>query len=75
MSQPTADSSKYYLPHNSPLPILGSVALFTLMLGAASYLNGWLGGYAFLPGIEQGAEEGGEEHDLGEDEPHHPHAE
>ena len=29
-----ADSSKYYLPHGSPWPILGSVALFCLMLGA-----------------------------------------
>jgi len=28
-----------------------------------------------LPGVEQRAEERGEEHDLGKDEPHHPHAE
>ena len=27
------DASKYYIPHGSPWPILGSVALFTLMLG------------------------------------------
>ncbi len=50
MSQPTAGSEKYYVPHGSPWPILGSVALFCLMLGGVSYLNGWLGGYAFLPG-------------------------
>src|ERR1700719_4592988 len=50
MSQAQTDSSRYYLPHNSPLPILGSVSLFCLMAGAASYLNGWAGGYSFLPG-------------------------
>jgi cytochrome c oxidase subunit III len=50
MSDPHADSSKYYIPHGSPWPILGSVALFTLMLGAASYLNEWAGGWALIPG-------------------------
>jgi cytochrome c oxidase subunit 3 len=50
MSQAHADSSKYYVPHNSPYPILGSVALFCLMMGAVAYLNEWAGGYAFLPG-------------------------
>jgi cytochrome c oxidase subunit 3 len=45
-----ADSSKYYIPHGSPWPILGSVALFTLMLGAASFLNDWAGGWVFIPG-------------------------
>jgi cytochrome c oxidase subunit III len=50
MSQTQTDSSKYYLPHNSYYPILGSVALFCLMAGAVSYLNEWAGGYIFLPG-------------------------
>ena len=50
MSQTQTDSSKYYLPHNSYYPILGSVALFCLMAGAVSYLNEWAGGYVFLPG-------------------------
>ncbi|HEY2416744.1 MAG TPA: cytochrome c oxidase subunit 3 [Steroidobacteraceae bacterium] len=50
MSQTHADSSKYYLPHGSPWPILGSVALFCLMAGGVSYLNDWAGGYVFLPG-------------------------
>jgi len=45
-----ADSTKYYLPHNSPWPILGSVALFCLMMGGASYLNEWAGGWALIPG-------------------------
>ncbi len=45
-----ADTSKYYLPHNSYWPILGSVALFSLMAGAVRYLNDWTGGYVFLPG-------------------------
>jgi cytochrome c oxidase subunit III len=52
MSDPHAqvDSSKYYIPHGSPWPILGSVALFTLMLGASAFLNEWAGGWAFIPG-------------------------
>lgn len=50
MSETHADYTKYYLPHGSPWPILGSVALFCLMLGAVSWLNGWLDGYALLPG-------------------------
>jgi cytochrome c oxidase subunit III len=40
----------YYVPHDSTWPITGSVALFTLMLGAISYLNDWGGGWVFLPG-------------------------
>ena len=40
----------YYLPHHSHWPIVASVAMFTLMLGAVSYLNEWAGLYAFLPG-------------------------
>jgi cytochrome c oxidase subunit III len=39
-------TEKYYIPHDSPWPIIGSVALFTSMIGAISYLNGWV----FLPG-------------------------
>jgi len=50
MSETHADSSKYYIPHGSPWPITGSVALFCLMFGAVSFLNGWFGGWAFIPG-------------------------
>ncbi|HEY1726118.1 MAG TPA: cytochrome c oxidase subunit 3 [Steroidobacteraceae bacterium] len=46
-----ASTDKYYLPHNSPWPILGSVALFTMMLGGVLYLNEWAGGWAILPGL------------------------
>jgi cytochrome c oxidase subunit 3 len=45
-----AAEDKYYIPHGSPWPIVGSVALFTLMLGAISFLNDWGGGWVFLPG-------------------------
>src|SRR6204780_4641685 len=45
-----ANSTKFYLPHNSPWPILGSVALFCLMIGGALYLNEWAGGWALIPG-------------------------
>ncbi|HLY64850.1 MAG TPA: cytochrome c oxidase subunit 3 [Chloroflexota bacterium] len=44
------DASHYYIPHHSPWPIRGSVALFTIMLGAIVYLNDWAGGWVFLPG-------------------------
>jgi cytochrome c oxidase subunit III len=46
----TTDASKYYIPHDSPWPIRGSLALFTIMLGAIVYLNDWAGGWVFLPG-------------------------
>jgi cytochrome c oxidase subunit 3 len=46
----TTDSSQYYIPHNSPWPIRGSVALFAVMLGAVGYLNEWAGGWIFVPG-------------------------
>jgi len=45
------DSSKYYLPHGSPWPIIGSVALFSLMMGAVSWLNDWAPGWIMLPGL------------------------
>jgi len=45
------DTSHYYVPHDSPWPIRGSVALFALMLGAISYFNDWAGGWSFAPGV------------------------
>jgi cytochrome c oxidase subunit 3 len=45
-----ADADKYYLPSSSPWPIVGSLALFTLMAGAVSFLNGWFGAWVFVPG-------------------------
>ncbi|MFI4914147.1 MAG: cytochrome c oxidase subunit 3 [Steroidobacterales bacterium] len=50
MAESHIDSSKYYVPHSSPWPIVGSVALFCTMLGAIAFLNGWTGGWSFLPG-------------------------
>ena len=44
------DSSQYYIPHHSPWPILGSVTLFTVMLGAVSFLNDWTGAWVLIPG-------------------------
>ena len=44
------DASKYYVPHSSPWPIFGSVTLFVFMWGVVSYLNGWAGGWSFIPG-------------------------
>jgi cytochrome c oxidase subunit III len=34
-----ASTEKYYVPHGSPWPIIGSVSLFTTVLGAAFWLN------------------------------------
>ena len=34
------DAGKYYIPHGSKWPIVGSVSLFVMMLGAAALLNG-----------------------------------
>src|SRR5260370_42123767 len=44
-----SDSSHYYIPHDSPWPIRGSIALFAMMLGAVGYLNDWARGWVFLP--------------------------
>ena len=44
------DSSRYYIPHASRWPITGSVALFTLMLGAILFLNDVAPPWIFVPG-------------------------
>src|SRR6185503_18366418 len=44
------DSARYYIPSESHWPIIGSFALFSMMLGAISYLNDWAPGWVFLPG-------------------------
>src|SRR5690348_10482444 len=47
-----ADADKYYIPHGSKWPIIGSVALFTTMLGAACLLNGVsIAPYIFFSGF------------------------
>jgi cytochrome c oxidase subunit 3 len=53
MSQPhaPADSSKYFLPHGTPWPIIGSVALFSTMLGVVAWLNEWFGPELFALGL------------------------
>jgi cytochrome c oxidase subunit 3 len=52
MSQAHAPASeKYYVPHESRWPIIGSAAFFTLLLGAISLLNHWLPAWAMLPGF------------------------
>ena len=46
-----ADHSKYYVPHGTPWPIIGSVALFNMMLGVVSWLNEWFGPGLFIVGL------------------------
>jgi cytochrome c oxidase subunit 3 len=40
MAHAQSTEDKYYLPHGTRWPIVGSVALFTLFLGVATLLNG-----------------------------------
>jgi cytochrome c oxidase subunit III len=40
----TAPADKYYVPHGSPWPIIGSVSLFTAVIGAALWINESSGG-------------------------------
>ena len=44
-------TEKYYVPHESRWPIVGSAAFFTLLLGAVALLNDWAPGWAMLPGF------------------------
>ncbi len=39
-----APADKYYVPHGSPWPIIGSVSLFTTVIGAALWINESSGG-------------------------------
>jgi cytochrome c oxidase subunit 3 len=40
MAHAQDDANVYYVPHHSRWPFLGSIALFTLMLGVANWMNG-----------------------------------
>ena len=40
MAQTHDDPSVYYVPHHSPWPFVGSITLFTTMVGVANWLNG-----------------------------------
>ena len=46
------DANVYYVPHHSGWPFLGSIALFTLMVGVANWMNGngW-GKHVFFAGL------------------------
>jgi cytochrome c oxidase subunit III len=46
----THDPDKYYIPHHSRWPFLGSIALFTMMVGVANWFNGtsWGQGLFFV---------------------------
>ena len=50
MAHPQTD--QYFVPTHSKAPIMASVALFTLMIGVASWLNGvaW-GKWTFFVGV------------------------
>jgi cytochrome c oxidase subunit 3 len=46
------DNSKYYVPHGSRWPFTGSIALFCVMVGASTWLNGAsFGPYLFAAGF------------------------
>jgi len=51
-AHPIPDASKYYIPHGSHWPFLGSITLFVLMMGAVAYLNEWVHtAWALAPGF------------------------
>jgi cytochrome c oxidase subunit 3 len=45
------DAGKYYIPHNSPWPIVCALVLFTIMLGVSGWLNEWFGPWVFFLGF------------------------
>jgi cytochrome c oxidase subunit 3 len=48
----TPGMGKYYIPHGSKWPIVGSISLFITMLGVASWLNGVnVGPYVVIVGL------------------------
>jgi cytochrome c oxidase subunit 3 len=47
----SAEAGKYYVPHESKWPIIGSASFFVLLLGAIALLNHWLPAWALLPGF------------------------
>ena len=48
----TPGMAKYYIPHGSKWPIVGSISLFVTMLGVASWLNGVnMGPYLLIVGL------------------------
>jgi cytochrome c oxidase subunit 3 len=50
-SHSQVDSGKYYIPHGTPWPIIGSVALFTTMFGVVAWLNEWFSPVMFFAGL------------------------
>jgi len=44
-------SEKYYVPHESKWPIIGSAAFFTMLLGVIALLNHWAPAWAIVPGF------------------------
>jgi cytochrome c oxidase subunit 3 len=52
MAQTQDDPSIYYVPHHSPWPFIGSITLFTAMIGVANWLNGHAWGFpVFMVGL------------------------
>ena len=51
MADAHAPSGRYYVPHESKWPIIGSAAFFTLLLGVIAGLNHWTGWWSMIPGF------------------------
>ena len=48
----SANAQKYYLPHGTDWPILGSIALFVLFYGVSTWLNGQsIGQFGLIAGL------------------------
>jgi len=52
MAHAQPDANAYYVPHHSRWPFVGSIVMFTMMVGVANWLNGSDWGYTiFLIGV------------------------
>lgn len=48
MAAPSHDANIYYVPHSSHWPLVGSVGMFIMLFGAASWMNGHSWGFWLL---------------------------
>jgi cytochrome c oxidase subunit III len=52
MNNSAVESQKYYVPHGSPWPLIGSIGLLITMVGFANWLHlRWFGPYLFFTGM------------------------
>jgi cytochrome c oxidase subunit 3 len=50
-AEATHEPARYYVPHDSHWPIIGSFSLFVIMAGVIGWLNEWYGPWVFGTGL------------------------